>query len=338
MDFKPIIEKNLQVLMNKYKKSKERFKANAYQRAYNALPDNVYTVDDVKDVGGAKTFEKLKFMIENNKDLPEVEEYMNDGSHAIIEQLQTVYGIGPAKATKLYNQHNVRSLEDLKTKTDLLDDKQMLGLQYYDDILARIPYKEMEKHDDFVQSEVAKMMHNKNITDENLKYAIVGSYRRKLKDSGDIDILLTGEQNYLGILITTLIEKGYIVGTAVLATGLTFCIASVVGRRMSDSVGQALSGVVGLGLVGLIIAMVVQLIGSFFAPATFAVGTFELMISGFGTVLFVGMSFVDFYTMPRRYNDDQYLAGALGMYLTYINLFIFILRLIIALQGGGRRD
>jgi len=26
------------------------------------------------------------------------------------------------------------------------------------------------------------------------------------------------------------------------------------------------------------------------------------------------------------------------MYLTYINLFIFILRLIIAIQGGGRRD
>jgi FtsH-binding integral membrane protein len=26
------------------------------------------------------------------------------------------------------------------------------------------------------------------------------------------------------------------------------------------------------------------------------------------------------------------------MYLTYINLFIFILRLVIALNGGGRRD
>ena len=56
------------------------------------------------------------------------------------------------------------------------------------------------------------------------------------------------------------------------------------------------------------------------------------------TVLFVAMSFVDFYTMPRRYSDDQYLAGALGMYLTYINLFVFILRLMIALNGGGRRD
>ena len=51
------------------------------------------------------------------------------------------------------------------------------------------------------------------------------------------------------------------VGTAALATGITFVIASIVGRRMSDSVGQALSGVVGLGLIGLILAMVVQFIG-----------------------------------------------------------------------------
>ena len=110
------------------------------------------------------------------------------------------------------------------------------------------------------------------------------------------------------------------------------------GRRMSDSVGQALSAVVGLGIIGLVIAMVVQIVGSIFAPGMFSIGGFELMIAGFGTVIFVGAAFVDFYTMPRTYSDDQYLAGALGMYLTYINLFIFILRLIIALQGGGRRD
>lgn len=128
------------------------------------------------------------------------------------------------------------------------------------------------------------------------------------------------------------------VGTAALATGITFVAASVMGRRMSDSVGQALSGVVGLGILGLIIAMLVQVVGSLFAPGVFGGSGFELMIAGFGTVLFVGAAFVDFYTMPRTYRDDQYLAGALGMYLTYINLFIFILRLIIALQGGGRRD
>ena len=37
------------------------------------------------------------------------------------------------------------------------------------------------------------------------------------------------------------------IGTATLATGITFVVASVAGRRMSDNVGQALSGVVGLG-------------------------------------------------------------------------------------------
>jgi FtsH-binding integral membrane protein len=127
------------------------------------------------------------------------------------------------------------------------------------------------------------------------------------------------------------------IGTAALATGITFVIASVVGRNMSDSLGQALSGVVGLGILGLLIAMVVQIVGGIFVPG-FGGNGFELLIAGFGTVLFVGAAFVDFYTMPRTYNDDQYLAGALGMYLTYINLFIFILRLIIALNGGGRRD
>jgi FtsH-binding integral membrane protein len=128
------------------------------------------------------------------------------------------------------------------------------------------------------------------------------------------------------------------VGTAALATGITFVVASFTGRRMSDNVGQALGAVVGLGLIGLLIAMVVQIVGGIFAPGIFHTGGFELMIAGFGTVLFVGAAFLDFYTMPRTYSDDQYLSGALGMYLTYINLFIFLLRLIIALQGGGRRE
>ena len=125
------------------------------------------------------------------------------------------------------------------------------------------------------------------------------------------------------------------VGTAALATGATFLMASVYGRRMSDSVGQALSQVVGLGIIGLLIAMVIQLVGGLFLPGFGGTGL-ELMIAGFGTVLFTGAAFVDFYTMPRTYRDEQYLAGALSMYLTYINLFIFILRLVIALSGSSR--
>lgn len=163
-------------------------------------------------------------------------------------------------------------------------------------------------------------------------------------DSGSALPILTAYSLITGFtlsgLVSYAVSAGGIaaVGTAALATGITFAIASVLGRRMSDSVGQALAGVVGLGILGLIIAMLVQIVGSIFSPGTFGGNGFELIIAGFGTVIFVGAAFVDFYTMPRTYRDDQYLAGALGMYLTYVNLFIFILRLIIALQGGGRRE
>lgn len=59
----------------------------------------------------------------------------------------------------------------------------------------------------------------------------------------------------------------------------------------------------------------------------------EVGISGLGVLLFAGASVVDFYLLPRAYRDEQYLCAALSMYLTYINLFIFILRLLIAING-----
>jgi uncharacterized protein len=37
--------------------------------------------------------------------------------------------------------------------------------------------------------------------------------------------------------------------------------------------------------------------------------------------------------LPRTYRDDQGIPAALSMYLTYINLFVFILRLLIAING-----
>ena len=59
----------------------------------------------------------------------------------------------------------------------------------------------------------------------------------------------------------------------------------------------------------------------------------EIGISGLCVFLFAGASVVDFYILPRTYRDDEYLPAALSMYLTYINLFIFILRLLIAING-----
>ncbi|HIK34377.1 MULTISPECIES: Bax inhibitor-1/YccA family protein [unclassified Thermosynechococcus] len=112
--------------------------------------------------------------------------------------------------------------------------------------------------------------------------------------------------------------------------GITFMAASPIGSNLSERDGFALAKTVRLGIIALLVVLVLQLIFSVFGVFT---PTFlEIAISGIGVVLFVGAAVVDFFVLPRTYRDDQYLSAALSMYLTYINLFIFILRLLIALN------
>ena len=127
------------------------------------------------------------------------------------------------------------------------------------------------------------------------------------------------------------------VGTAALATGIIFLIASYTVHTISNSVRQALSRVVSLGLIGLLIAFFIQFIGGFFAPGVFGRSVFDFINAGFGTALFVIISFLDFYTMPRKYSDKNYLVGALSMYLTYTNLILYTLRFMVPLQGVKRK-
>jgi FtsH-binding integral membrane protein len=121
------------------------------------------------------------------------------------------------------------------------------------------------------------------------------------------------------------------IGIAALGCGITFIGARQVGSNLSDSDGMALTKTINLGVIALVVVCLAQ-----FGLALFGVYTpnwLEIAISGLGVLLFVGASVVDFYILPRTYSDEQYLPAALSMYLTYINLFVFILRLLIAFNG-----
>ncbi|MDR9402333.1 MAG: Bax inhibitor-1 family protein [Halothece sp. Uz-M2-17] len=122
------------------------------------------------------------------------------------------------------------------------------------------------------------------------------------------------------------------VGIAALGCGATFIVARSVGSNLSEEDGMALTKTVQLGVIALLVVLVGQLLFSLFG--VFTPTWLEIGISGFGTLLFAGVAVVDFYILPRTYEDEKYLPAALSMYLTYINLFIFILRLVIALSGG----
>ncbi|GGA18395.1 Bax inhibitor-1 family protein [Okeania sp. KiyG1] len=121
------------------------------------------------------------------------------------------------------------------------------------------------------------------------------------------------------------------VGFAALGCGVTFIAARQIGSNLSEEDGMALTKTVSLGVMALLVALVGQVIFSFFGVYT--PSWLEIGISGIGVFLFAGAAVVDFYILPRTYRDEQYISAALSMYLTYINLFIFILRLLIAINS-----
>ncbi len=121
------------------------------------------------------------------------------------------------------------------------------------------------------------------------------------------------------------------VGIAALGCGATFILGSKVGSNLSEEEGLALSQTVRLGVMALLVVLVGQLLFSLFGIYT--PSWLEVAISGIGVALFVGVAVVDFYILPRTYEDEQYLPAALSMYLTYINLFVFILRFLIAINS-----
>lgn len=121
------------------------------------------------------------------------------------------------------------------------------------------------------------------------------------------------------------------IGMAALGCGVTFIVARQVGSNLSEADGFALTKTVQLGVIALVVVLLGQLLLAFFGIHT--PSWLEIGISGIGVFLFAGAAVVDFYILPRTYRNEQYLSAALSMYLTYINLFVFILRLLLAMNS-----
>jgi DNA polymerase/3'-5' exonuclease PolX len=103
-----------------------------------------------------------------------------------------------------------------------------MGLKYYGEFDLRIPRAEMDKHNENIQSLVAKI-------DPNYIVEITGSYRRQEKDSGDIDVLITHpdknvnhEENFKRI-IALFQKENYI--TDIFAQGNKKCLAVCKAKR-----------------------------------------------------------------------------------------------------------
>jgi FtsH-binding integral membrane protein len=112
--------------------------------------------------------------------------------------------------------------------------------------------------------------------------------------------------------------------TAIVAFGLA--IYAWTTKRDFTRIGDYL-------FVGLILLLVVSIIGIFFQSSLVV-----LAISFFGVAIFSG--YVLYYVQRARYMADT-MPNAIGLtvslFITLLNLFLYILQILAILQGGGRR-
>lgn len=213
-DFKPQIIALLEQVRQKEFSENQKFKVIAYNRVLKQLKDRkepIHTIEDVKGIKGigVKIHDKIEEIITTG-DLGQVHDY-GDAVNAVAD-LSRVFGIGPVRARELYTKHNIKTVDDLKIHEDLLNDKQKMGLKYYEHFEKRIPRAEMDKHATIIFDTIREI-------DPKLKVEIMGSYRRGLKDSGDIDVLIAHEddpEDYPDIfksIVDALTKPGYLTDT-----------------------------------------------------------------------------------------------------------------------------
>ena len=166
----------------------EPFKARAYKKAAETIMSFPEDITDVKQLSGKPGIGKTI--------MEKLEEYKKTGTLRVLERerknpmnlFTKIYGVGPKKAKQLIDE-GITTIEELKNNESKLNDTQKIGLRYYEPLQKRIPRDEIEEFN----REFDRIF--KESAPEGSKYEIVGSYRREAANSGDIDVIITNNEN-----------------------------------------------------------------------------------------------------------------------------------------------
>jgi DNA polymerase/3'-5' exonuclease PolX len=170
--------------------------------------DNYIELKNIQGIGKG-SLDRIKEIL-NTGSLKELTNFINTkkGKTKIIEDLESVVGIGHVNALEFFNQ-GIKSVKDLKKKVNKgeieVNDKILLGLKYYGKFQGNIPRKEINKVNKIFNNIINKIK-------EQYIFEFCGSYRREKHTSGDIDILISKKEildpniNYLENIIKLLKE------------------------------------------------------------------------------------------------------------------------------------
>lgn len=173
-------------------KNKHMFRLKQISNVLNIIkkyPHEIKSGEDLKDVKGVGpgSIKRINEILQKGK-LSEIKIKKRDQNYSnIVEELQTVHGIGQTKAYELVTKYGIKSVEDLKKAYKKgkieLNDIILTGLKYHGVYQKKISRKETDAIKKYINQIVSKI-------DPDLSVTFCGSYRRGKPFSNDIDILL----------------------------------------------------------------------------------------------------------------------------------------------------
>lgn len=165
-------------------------------------PNVTSKIKEYLDTGSIKAVEDKKKEIELSR--------THTNEYNALAELQTIWGIGPKKAEKLYESGitSVKKLSKSDRGNTHLTRQQQIGLKYRDDI-----QKKVQRNTITSLSLIFKILLNKTFGRDSYDLKIAGSYRRGEPESSDIDCLITSEKFNIHNLVSTFKHRGIIVET-----------------------------------------------------------------------------------------------------------------------------
>ena len=168
--------------------------------------DAVRCMEDLEGILPASKDSKIRMKVAEvlaTGGLASAEVLKADPTKDILKLFQGIYGIGAVRAKQLV-ELGMNSLEDIRKHPELLNEKQTIGLKYYEPLRERIPRDEMVAHESLLLSNLST----------GITGSLAGSFRRGKESSGDIDLLLRGgDASHLNRLVIHLTTTGSILET-----------------------------------------------------------------------------------------------------------------------------
>jgi len=128
------------------------------------------------------------------------------------------------------------------------------------------------------------------------------------------------------------IARGYPFGAAVIGEAALLSAVIVAGLGSYVWISGKDFGGIGKFLIFALIGLLVVGLVRFFVA--FSPGV-NLLYAFVGAAIFVGFTLYDFSNIKFRYGPNDYVIATVALYLDFLNLFWFLVQILLSLSGGG---